>query len=117
MANSSRLSDSRLLHLANIGRHFTHTSIRIYTHKHTHLHTQAYAFTHTSIRIYTHKNTPGMCTALTIITNFITLPAFGAVLRFTTSQLARRAFGTPKDNGVEASIDKFLVAFLEYHLI
>ncbi len=33
------------------------------------------------------------------------------------SLLTRRAFGTPKDNGVDASIDIFLVASLEYHLI
>ncbi len=33
------------------------------------------------------------------------------------SLLACRAFGTPKDNGVDASIDIFLVASLEYHLI
>ncbi len=33
------------------------------------------------------------------------------------SLLARRAFGTPKDNGVDASIDVFLVDSLEYHLI
>ncbi len=33
------------------------------------------------------------------------------------SLLARRALGTPKDNGVDASIDIFLVASLEYHLI
>ncbi len=33
------------------------------------------------------------------------------------SLLARCAFGTPKDNGVDASIDIFLVASLEYHLI
>ncbi len=31
--------------------------------------------------------------------------------------LTRRAFGTPYDNGVDASIDIFLVASLEYHLI
>ncbi len=31
--------------------------------------------------------------------------------------LARSAFGTPKDNGVDASIAIFLVASLEYHLI
>ncbi len=33
------------------------------------------------------------------------------------SLLARRTFGTPKDNGVDASIDIFLVSSLEYHLI
>ncbi len=33
------------------------------------------------------------------------------------SLLARRAFDTPKDNGGDASIDIFLVASLEYHLI
>ncbi len=33
------------------------------------------------------------------------------------SLLARRVFGTPKDNGVDASIDIFLVVSLEYHLI
>ncbi len=33
------------------------------------------------------------------------------------SLLNRRAFGTPKDNGLDASIDIFLVASLEYHLI
>ncbi len=33
------------------------------------------------------------------------------------SLLARHAFGTPKDNGVNASIDIFLVASLEYQLI
>ncbi len=33
------------------------------------------------------------------------------------SLLARRTFGTPKDNGIDASIDIFLVASLEYHLI
>ncbi len=31
------------------------------------------------------------------------------------SLLARRTFGTPKDNGVDASIDIFFVASLEYH--
>ncbi len=31
--------------------------------------------------------------------------------------LACHAFGTPKDNGVDAWIDIFLVASLEYHLI
>ncbi len=31
--------------------------------------------------------------------------------------LTRRTFGTPKDNGEDASIDIFLVAFLKYHLI
>ncbi len=33
------------------------------------------------------------------------------------SLLTLRTFGTPKDNGVDASIDIFLVASLEYHLI
>ncbi len=33
------------------------------------------------------------------------------------SLLARRSLDTPKDNGVDASIDIFLVASLEYHLI
>ncbi len=33
------------------------------------------------------------------------------------SLLARRAFGTPKDNGVDALINIFLVTPLEYHLI
>ncbi len=33
------------------------------------------------------------------------------------ARFARCAFGTPKDNGVDASIDIFLVASLEYHLI
>ncbi len=33
------------------------------------------------------------------------------------SLLAHRTLGTPKDNGVDASIDIFLVASLEYHLI
>ncbi len=33
------------------------------------------------------------------------------------ARFARRAFGTPKDNGVDASIGIFLVASLEYHLI
>ncbi len=33
------------------------------------------------------------------------------------SLLTRRAFGIPKDNGVDASIDIFLVASLEYHLM
>ncbi len=33
------------------------------------------------------------------------------------SLLARCAFGIPKDNRVDASIDIFLVTFLEYHLI
>ncbi len=31
--------------------------------------------------------------------------------------LACRAFGTLKDNGVDASIDIFLVTSLEFHLI
>ncbi len=57
--------------------------------------------------------------------------AFGAprglapMARYYNSQLrsllrslhTRRAFGTPKDNGVDASIDIFLVASLEYHLM
>ncbi len=33
------------------------------------------------------------------------------------SLLAHRAFGTPKDTGIDALIDIFLVASLEYHLI
>ncbi len=33
------------------------------------------------------------------------------------SLLTRRAFGTSKDTGVEASIGIFLVTSLEYHLI
>ncbi len=33
------------------------------------------------------------------------------------SLLTHRAFGTSKDNGVDTSIDIFLVASLEYHLI
>ncbi len=62
---------------------------------------------------------------------FIYIRAFGAptdsapMARYYDSQLrsslrsllARRTFGTPKDNGVDTSIDIFLVASLEYHLI
>ncbi len=49
MTNSNRFSDAPLLYLANVGDHFTRTSIRIYTHEYT----------------------PGIRPALTIITSFL----------------------------------------------
>ncbi len=41
----------------------------------------------------------------------------GIMIHNFTARFAHRTFGTPKDNGVDASIDIFLVASLEYHLI
>ncbi len=85
------------------------TILSLPTHTHAHTHTHIHTYTHT--HIYAR--------------------AFGAprgstpMVRYYDSQLrsslrlllACRAFGTPKDNGVNAVIDIFLVASLEYRLI
>ncbi len=41
----------------------------------------------------------------------------GIMIHNFVARFPRCAFGTPKDNGVDASIDIFLVSSLEYHLI